>query len=292
MGRRIVLLQPTEAVNVLTFDIEEWFHSFQEGPPSTWGKHEVRIHRNVDLILEMLSEHRIEASFFCLGWIAHRHPELLKKIDSMGHEIGSHSYYHHLAHQLSYADFEEDLKASIYAIEDVLGKKVDMYRAPGYSIRRSNRWIFEILQKYGIAIDSSLTAIRSETGGFEGFTANAPCLIKGNDFTIKEFPLNYAKFAHIKANFTGGGYFRLFPYSLTKRLFAKSSYNMAYFHPRDFDVQQPIVDASLKRIFKNQIGLKCMQKKFEKLLSDFTFVDIRTATQLTSWDHVTSLELN
>ena len=280
------------SLNILTFDIEEWFHSFQEGPPSTWDAHEVRIHRNVDLILEMLSEHQMSASFFCIGWIANRYPEIIKKIDRLGHEIGSHSHYHRLAHQLSYVDFEEDLKASIYSIEDTTGKKVEMYRAPGFSITQTNEWAFEVLHKYGILIDSSLTATPSESGGLKDFKENAPCLIQGDSFAMKEFPLNHTNFANFELNFTGGGYFRLFPYTLTKRLFERSSYNLGYFHPRDFDVDQPLVKASLKRIFKNQVGLKHAQKKFKRLLNDFTFVDLRTATQLIAWDNVPTFSLN
>ena len=279
-------------MNILTFDIEEWFHSFQEGLPSTWNKNEVRIHQSVDLILDMLNEHQVSASFFCIGWIANQYPEVVRKIAGMGHEIGSHSHHHRLAHQLCYADFEEDLKASIHSIEDVTGNKVKMYRAPGFSIKQANTWAFEVLLNHGITIDSSLTAIRSETGGLKKFTENAPCLIQGAGFAMKEFPLNYAKLANVGVNFTGGGYFRLFPYRLTKRLFTKSSYNLVYFHPRDFDIDQPVVNASLKRVLKNQVGLKHARKKFRKLLDDFTFVDLRTAAHLVNWNNVPSFDLN
>lgn len=279
-------------MNILTFDIEEWFNFFEEEDPIYWNKYEVRIHRNTEFIFETLENHQLSASFFCIGWIARKHPDIIRKIDSLGYEIGSHSNYHALAHQLDYAEFEEDLKTSIYSLEDVIGKKVRMYRAPGFSIKKCNSWVFEIMMKYGIEIDSSLSAVQSDTGGFENFDSNYPCLVKSKNFIIKEFPLNYVSWANRKLNFTGGGYFRLFPYKLSKVLFKHSLYNLVYFHPRDFDDTQPRLNAPLKRTIKNYIGLKGAKKKFTRLVKDFTFIDIRTAAQAISWDKVEIFDLN
>ena len=154
-------------MNILTIDIEDWFHILdqEETSYSKWASYEVRIHNNVDRILEMLDSHYVKATFFCLGWIAEQYPEVIKKIHSSGHHIGSHSNLHVLANKVNYKEFSEDLKASISNIEDLIGVKVDTYRAPGFSINEDSGYVFELLYENGIKTDSSFFCSTHTHGG-------------------------------------------------------------------------------------------------------------------------------
>ena len=134
-------------MNILTFDIEEWFH-IQLDPKYTdevvWGNYETRIYRNMDLIYEALDKHDHKATFFCLGWLARKHPEVIKKIDALGYEIGSHSDMHEMAHYQDQKTFKNDFERAIKSLEDLTGKKVRSYRAPAFSITQENKWAFAV----------------------------------------------------------------------------------------------------------------------------------------------------
>ncbi len=146
-------------MTILTFDIEEWFHILDNQSTKTeheWNQYESRIHQNIDRLLELLEKNNQKATFFCLGWIAKKYPEVIKRIDSFGHEIGTHSNMHQLAFEQSRKEFTDDLVQSIKSIEDIIGKKVRAYRAPGFSVKEENRWVFELMSEYGITLDCSV----------------------------------------------------------------------------------------------------------------------------------------
>lgn len=282
-------------IHILTFDIEEWFHILDFADVEDvrkWDHYEVRIDRNVDRILELLENHRLKATFFCLGWIARKHPHIIRRIHDSGMEIASHSNHHLLAYQLSPSQFREDLKASIRTLEDCIGNKIITFRAPGFSFTSKNIWVFEELALQGIQTDSSIfPAIRAH-GGFKQFGKSTPVTININGVQIKEFPINTVKINRNSMVFSGGGYFRLLPYPLIKLLFQKSPYVMTYFHPRDFDPQQPILEnLKLTRRIKSYIGLKGAIKKLTSLVSDFSFIDIRQAVKIMDWQKVEQVNL-
>jgi polysaccharide deacetylase family protein (PEP-CTERM system associated) len=156
-------------MNILTFDIEEWFHCDFISDSSSWIKYETRIYKNVDLILEHLSSKNQKATFFILGWIADRYPDVVKKIKEENHEIGCHSYFHGLVHQMSKQDFFNDTEKAIKKTEDIIGEKVNIYRAPGFSITENTPWAFEILAKLGIEYDCSIFPASHDYGGFPSF---------------------------------------------------------------------------------------------------------------------------
>ncbi|MBN4062523.1 polysaccharide deacetylase family protein, partial [Bacteroidales bacterium AH-315-I05] len=146
-------------MKVLTFDIEEWFHILDEPSTKTekqWENYESRIHLNVDRILELLETKKQKATFFCLGWIAKKYPEVIRKIDDMGYEIATHSNLHQLVYEQTREEFKTDLENSIKLIEDITGKKIRVYRAPGFSIKEENKWAFEVLIENGIEVDCSI----------------------------------------------------------------------------------------------------------------------------------------
>lgn len=282
-------------IRILTFDIEEWFHILDNESTKTeahWAKFEVRIHKNMDRILDLLVQKNQSATFFCLGWIVKKYPEVIRKIDELGFEIASHSMMHQLVYEQTPEAFEKDLAESIKSIEDVIGKKVTTYRAPGFSIMESNKWAFEILMKHGIKIDSSVFPAKRGHGGFESFGEASPCLIDINGVQIKEFPINIFNFMSYPVIFSGGGYFRLLPFPIIKRLTKKSPYMMTYFHPRDFDADQPMIkELPITRKFKSYYGLNSALSKLERLLSDFKFEDIRTIDKNIDWNKAKAIKL-
>jgi len=273
-------------VNILSFDIEEWFQlldvAFTENP-SDWCKFETRIHANVDRLLDTILRHNQRATFFCLGWVAERYPEIVRRIDELGFEVASHSHFHQLAYKQSPQQFHEDISRSVYVLEDLIGKKIKSFRAPGFSIISGMPWAFEILLELGIERDSSIFPAKRGHGGFADFGFARPALIECSGSTLKEFPISLGRFLGQQIVFAGGGYFRLLPYRTIQRLTRQSEYVMSYFHPRDFDPDQPILDLPLSRRFKSYIGLRRAYAKFDRWLSENEFVDIAAADATIDW---------
>jgi len=274
-------------MNILTFDIEEWFHiNFRNRPnlEEHWEQFESRIHRNMDIIFNLLDKTDYKATFFCVGWLSRKYPEVLKRIDNQGHEIGTHSDLHRLATSIDYKEFKQSFERSIKSIEDVIGKKVRSYRAPAFSITPENKWAFEVMVENGIEFDCSIFPAKKKNGGFHEIKTGTPFLIECDGAIIKEFPLNPYSIFGKSIVYSGGGYFRFFPYSAIKQMAKQSDYMMAYFHPRDFDGEQPVLkDIPMGQTFRSYVGLKTCASKFEKFLNDFAFIDIDAADKLIDW---------
>ena len=283
-------------MRVLTFDIEEWFHILDNDSTRSevqWAKYETRIHENCERLLGMLSDKGTRATFFCLGWIVEKFPEVIRKIADKGYEIGTHSYRHQLAYQQSPEEFRQDLARSIKTIEDLLGKKVRAYRAPGFSVGSKNAWVFDCLLELGITIDCSVFPAERAHGGFPDFGTARPSWIETRSGRLKEFPINTRDLLGKQFVFSGGGYFRLFPYLLLRSWIAHAPYVMTYFHPRDFDPNQPIIkDLSAVRRFKANYGLVSAEGKLRRLLDDFSFTDLAGAEELVDWDSAPCLTLS
>lgn len=274
-------------MNILTFDIEDWFHILDNRSTKTeseWQSYESRLDRNINIIFELLASRRQKATFFCLGWIAKKYPHIIKTIDSLGHEVASHSHLHQLAYEQTKAQFTTDLEQSIKSLEDLTGKKVRAYRAPGFSLTDRNTWAFDVLAGHGIEIDCSIFPARRNHGGFRSFGAAKPLLVKAGGVLLKEFPINLGHLGGMNFIFSGGGYFRLLPYPVIKRYVGRSNYVMTYFHPRDFDPRQPrIRELSVGRTFKSYYGLSSTRPKLDSLLRDFKFTDLDSADKSIDW---------
>jgi polysaccharide deacetylase family protein (PEP-CTERM system associated) len=275
-------------MTILTFDIEEWFHLLDHPSTSTeadWAKFPARIHENVDRILDMLARQNQSATFFCLGWVAREYPEIIRLISDAGYEIATHSDVHQSAYQQTRPQFKEDLIRSIQSLEAITGKKIRAYRAPGFSLIEANKWVFEELIAQGIEVDCSIFPAERAHGGFANFGEQEPCWVEVNGQRVKEFPINVANIAGMPLVFSGGGYFRLFPDVLLKVLWDKQSYVMTYFHPRDFDGGQPIIqDLSMIRKFKSYYGLSKAMGKLERLMDGRQFMDLSCAEKQVDWD--------
>lgn len=274
-----------DKINILTFDIEEWFHCDFISGTKNWNNYEIRIHNNTDFILDTLEKFERKATFFILGWVAEKYPEIVKKIFDKGHEIGCHSMRHELVHRFNPQQFKEDTQNALNVIEQVIGEKVIMYRAPAFSITKETSWAFEILHELGITHDASVFPAKHDYGGFPSFGNSNPSIIKTNGVLIKEFPMNVHKIYNKSIVFSGGGFFRLFPYYLIKKWTNESSYVMTYFHPRDFDKDQPMLQhLPLMRKFKSYYGLKHSGAKFDKFISDFSTTSILEISSNYNWD--------
>lgn len=282
-------------MNILTFDIEEWFHILDNDSTKTekeWSNFEYRLDSNMDRIFELLERKNQKATFFCLGWVSREFPHILKKIDSYGYEIATHSDKHQLAYEQNKNDFKNDLEISIKSIEDTIGKKVTSYRAPGFSVKEENKWVFEEIINQGIEIDCSIFPAKRSHGGFESYREDTPSILEINDKTLKEFPINLFKFSNKNMIFSGGGYFRLLPYPIIKYMMNKSKYVMTYFHPRDFDANQPMIEElSRFRKFKSYYGLNSSFEKLERLITDFKFIDINEANNIIDWNNVPKVKI-
>ncbi|USD38676.1 polysaccharide deacetylase family protein [Ferrimonas sp. SCSIO 43195] len=280
-------------MKIITFDIEDWFHILDNSSTQSvdsWSGFESRLEEGVDRIIGLLSEKNQKATFFCLGWVAENYPGVIRKISNSGHEIGSHSYAHQLAYQQDRKQFGYDLKKSIELLEDAVGKKVISYRAPGFSITESNLWAFEALAENGIEIDSSVFPAKRAHGGLSSVNLDRPFLIESNGYKLKEFPINTRQILGKQFIYSGGGYFRLFPKFYLERAFSSDSYVMTYFHPRDFDSNQPVLSGlNAIRRFKSYVGISGAFGKLSKIMDENEFVSLGEAAKMVDWETVQEL---
>ncbi len=280
-------------MNILTFDIEDWYNCDFISEDFDWDKYEVRIYESVERILNELDKRGLKGTFFCLGWLAEKHPEVIKSIHNAGHQIGCHSYQHELSFRFNRESFKEDtLKAKIL-IENVIGEKINIFRAPGFSITKNNTWALEVLSELGFEYDCSMFPAPHDYGGMPSYGSGVPkqiLLPSGN--IIKEFPINIKPVLGKNIVFSGGGFFRLFPYCLINHWAKDSEYIMTYFHPRDFDTGQPVVKSlPLMRKFKSYVGIKGAFLKFHKLLDNYDFVNVQEANKMIDWDNTQTIKL-
>ena len=280
-------------MNILTFDIEDWYNCDFITTDFNWDKYEVRIYEGVERILQELYKRNLKATFFCLGWIAEKHPDIIRQIHTQGHHIGCHSYQHELSFRFDRNGFKQDTDKSKKLIEDLIGEPVDAFRAPGFSITEQNIWALEVLSELGFEYDCSLFPAPHDYGGFASYGKAEPAILKlSNGAQLKEFPINIQQVLNKNIVFSGGGFFRFFPYGLIKYWSLRSPYIMTYFHTRDFDPGQPMIKTlPLMRKFKSYVGLSASFAKFQKLLNDFDFTSVKEANELIDWKKIRVIEL-
>ncbi len=272
-------------MNILTFDIEDWYCHDVESGNKEWDKLECRIYEGVDRILDSLEERNLKGTFFVLGWLAEHHSAVIQKIAKAGHQIGCHTYQHDLLTTFDQKAFFEDTKKAKFLIEDAIGKEITAFRAPAFSITEDNLYAFDVLAELDFKTDCSLFPAKRDYGGMPSYGKGEPGLINHNGYVFKEFPINPGKVLGKKIVFSGGGYFRLFPYSMIKTLTQKQDYTMTYFHPSDFDPGQPrMPHLPILRQWKNSIGLKGAYSKYLKYISDFEFVNLEQAESMIAWE--------
>jgi polysaccharide deacetylase family protein (PEP-CTERM system associated) len=269
-------------INALTIDVEDYYHvsAFESAIRcGDWERWPSRIERNTQRILGILDHANVHATFFVLGWIAERFPELVKTIHSQGHEIGSHGRMHRMIQNLSQDEFAEDLAASMRSIEAITGEPVRLYRAPSFSITPRTLWAIDLLRDAGIRCDSSVFPIHHDRYGFPQAPLN-PYQIAPD---MWEFPMTVLDKWGVRLPAGGGGYLRIYPYSLTR--WALSNVNdsgrpvIVYVHPWELDSDQPRVSVSLTRRFRHYYNLGRTEERLRYLLGDFTFGPLSQALQ-------------
>jgi len=283
-------------MNILTFDVEEWFHLLDNDSTRSeeqWKNYEVRIHENMERIFSILEDTDTKATFFIIGWIAKTYPEIVKRIADK-YEIGSHTMSHQLVWQQTPGQFRKDVDGSIKLLQDLTGKPVKYFRAPGFSIRESEAWAFDILADLGIEIDCSVFPAAHAHGGMPSYGKGRPgVIVTGRGTHIKEFPISAKEIAGRHIIYSGGGYFRLFPYRLIKHwAMGNNDYLLSYIHPRDLDANQPMIKGlPVSRRFKSYVGLKGAEHKLRRMLKDFKFTDIAAADKITDWQNTPIIRL-
>lgn len=284
-------------MKILTFDIEDWFHILDNASTKDihqWKSFPSRIEQGVENLLEFCDNNNILATFFILGWVAERFPDIVSEIANRGHEIACHSYGHQLVYNMTPGEFEYDLKLALDKIEAAAGARPITYRAPGFSIISKSTWAFNILHRNGIEVDCSLFPAQRAHGGIPDFPTDRPCVLETRDGSrLKIFPMSYFTLFNQKIVFSGGGYFRLLPHSFLKLAFDRSDYVMTYFHPRDFDPGQPIAPGLGRvRRFKSYVGLSSALDKLQRITDDNSFMSVNTAVQQVEWSKVQTVSLS
>lgn len=266
-------------VNVFSIDLEDWFcvqnlsHVF---PREEWDKLESRVERNTLLILDILSRHKVEGTFFVLGWVAERFPDLVREVERRGHEIATHGYSHKLLTFMTPEEFRADLERSLETLAKCSSSAVAGFRAPSFSVTRKTWWALEILKNCGLSYDSSIFPV-----GFhpDYGIGDAPLAIHDLDNGLTELPMSCATVFGRRVPCSGGGYFRIFPYAVTKALMkncnAANRPVIFYLHPWEVDPGQPRVSLPASKTFRHYNNLDRTVDRLEHLLTDFEFTSVR-----------------
>lgn len=277
-------------MNILSFDIEDWwvYERYQLGSKLNWLP---RLDNYLARILDLLDKRGLKATFFVLGEVAKSNPDVVKRIDTCGHHIGCHSFSHSFLGNVTPDEVMKDTKMALDVIENCIGRKVNAYRAPAFSITEQNKYVLAVLAECGIKYDCSIFPATRSYGGFPTYKIKEPAVVEIDGYLIKEFPMAPANILGYDIVYSGGGYFRLFPYWKIKSLTEKSGYVMTYFHIKDFDKHQKRVYTSLEgepaliRYIKRYCGLSKSFFKFNHYISDFQFVSVEEADRLINWDN-------
>jgi polysaccharide deacetylase family protein (PEP-CTERM system associated) len=260
---------------ILSFDIEDWFcvsNMQKQMPFERWSECQPRIRIGTDFILDALRCRGIRATFFILGWIAERHPDLVRDIANDGHEIASHGYAHRRIGEFGKHSLREDVTRSIDAIHAACGVRPRGFRAPSFSVTRDTLWALEVLAECGIQYDSSIYPVFHPEYGIPDFPANIRQL-----GPIVEIPLTTARVASQQLAISGGGYFRIYPYRATRHLLQKANAirpAVMYFQPWEFDPDQPRIPMPILARLRHYTGLKSNRSKFLRLLDEHEFCAI------------------
>lgn len=272
-------MQSVTMTNALTIDVEDYFQVSALAPyipRDQWDSRDCRVERNVDRILQLLDDHRTQATFFTLGWIAERYPQLVRRIVDNGHELASHGYGHERASDLSEATFLVDIATAKKILEDLSGQEVKGYRAPSFSIGKGNLWAFDCLEQAGYRYSSSIYPIRHDHYGMP----DAPRFAHQVRVGLLELPVTTARILARNWPASGGGYFRLMPYALSRWLLnhvnrVDGQPVIFYFHPWEIDDGQPrIAGINAKTRFRHYLNLHRTEERIRRLLNDFRWSSV------------------
>jgi polysaccharide deacetylase family protein (PEP-CTERM system associated) len=260
--------------NILTIDLEDWYHCLDEDP-ANWCLYEDRVVLAARRVLKILSANDTRATFFVLGHVAERHPELIREIQRAGHEVGCHGYEHKFAYRQTPAEFESDVGRAARLLSSITGEPVLSYRAPYFSITRKSLWALPVLRDLGFKYDSSVFPVHNHRYGIPG----APRLPFTTDEGIVEVPVSTFPLARVHLPFAGGVYFRFFSYGfvrgMCRRLNARGESVVFYLHPWEVDEEQPRIRLPPALKLRHYWGLAHTAGKLDRLLKEFRFGPVR-----------------
>jgi polysaccharide deacetylase family protein (PEP-CTERM system associated) len=275
-------------VNAISIDVEDYFHvSVFDGivPRREWERMESRVVANTTRLLDLFDEFSVRSTFFVLGWVADRHPELVRTIAARGHEVASHGYAHRLIYDQTPSAFRDDVRRAKQLLEDAAGRRVVGYRAPSYSITPRSLWALDVLVEEGYEYDSSIFPIRHDRYGI-AVSGRHPYTIEREVGRLVEVPGSTTKFGPLNLPVAGGGYFRILPYWWTKwgidrvnRLESRPA--IFYLHPWEIDPDQPRLDAGRLGRFRHYRNLDQTESRLRQLLTDFRFDAVETVVAQT-----------
>jgi polysaccharide deacetylase family protein (PEP-CTERM system associated) len=264
--------------NVLTVDVEDYYHvsAFESVVRyETWEQYESRVEKNTYHILDVLERYQTKATFFVLGWVAERHPQLIREIAQCGHEVASHGYSHKRIYTQTPEQFRAETQRSKKLLEDTIGQAVQGYRAASYSITAKSLWALDILIEEGFLYDSSIFPIWHDLYGIPN-AQRFFHVLECESGSINEYPLSTARIVGMKVPMGGGGYLRLFPYAFSKWAIKRLNYvehepAIIYVHPWEFDPGQPRLTGKWRSRFRHYVNLHKTEDILKSLLEDFSF---------------------
>jgi polysaccharide deacetylase family protein (PEP-CTERM system associated) len=269
-------------VNAFTVDVEDYFQvsAFERRIlRDDWENWELRVERNTRRILDRLARHDVMATFFVLGWVADRRPDLVREIALAGHEVASHGYWHRLVYSQSATLFREDIRRARGLLQDLSGQPVNAFRAPSFSITRETPWAHEILVEEGFEVDSSVFPIHHDRYGIPG-ASRFIHRIETPSGSLWEFPPTVRRLGKMNLPVGGGGYFRLYPFWWTRACLSRINDVerrpfMFYMHPWEIDPGQPRVRGiGLASRFRHRVNLRKTEARLERLLASFRFSSV------------------
>lgn len=263
-------------INAISIDLEDWFCAYNlRIKMEDWGRQELRVIENTKRMLALLEKHNTKATFFVLGWIAERIPNMIREIEQKGHEIATHGYSHRVLTELTPETFEADLEKALSVTRACTSQAILGYRAPSFTITKKTIWAIDILKKYGVKYDSSVFPISFHP---DYGIAESPLSIHQLD-GLTEVPLSVAEVFGRRIPCSGGGYFRIFPYLLSTLLMRRCNRQgrpvIFYVHPWETDPDQPRVNMPLSKKFRHYYNLGKTVVRLDQLLSEFKFVPIK-----------------
>jgi polysaccharide deacetylase family protein (PEP-CTERM system associated) len=269
-------------VSVFSVDVEDWFHilDIPGGPPlAEWNGLPSRVEKNFLSLLDLFTKHHASVTCFFLGWVAERFPHLVKEASARGHEIASHGYAHRLVYEMTRGEFQQDALHARQLIEDIVGGPVEGYRSAGFSATKDTPWFFDALMEAGYRYDSSIFPAARGHGGMQS-SPRQPHLVAGRGPGLFEFPITVGDLLGRPLCFCGGGYLRLLPYPLIRRMsrqvLAEGRPVVFYIHPREIDPEHPRLPMNARRRFKSYVNLHSTVGKLECILSDFPVTTFRS----------------
>ncbi|MBS0377876.1 MAG: DUF3473 domain-containing protein [Proteobacteria bacterium] len=273
--------------NAFTVDVEDYFHVAALSsaiPRDSWGSRELRVEANVERLLTILSDHDVQATFFVLGWLAERTPALVQRIAAAGHEIACHGYSHQLVYRQTPQEFREETVRAKGFLEDTIGHAVHGYRAASFSVTRQSLWALDVLIDAGFRYDSSIFPIHHDLYGIPGATPEPHRVSAPSGRTLAEFPMSAASYLGVQVPVSGGGYFRILPYWLTRAGLTQINERRGrpfafYLHPWELDTGQPRIKVGAFSRFRHYTNLSRCEARLRRVLKDFAFTSMHAALE-------------